>query len=83
MDPAIRAHQDDVLRLTTQVTEMGSHLEEALRAYHQLEDTLVAAQMALGGARAEVDVARLATDEAEAHRVGKRPKHLLFLNLLF
>jgi hypothetical protein len=48
MDPAIRAHQDDVLRLMTQVTEMGSHLEEALRAYHQLEDTLVAAQMALG-----------------------------------
>lgn len=56
--------------MTTQVAEMGSRLEEALRDRRQLVDTLDAARAMLITVEADVEAARVAIDGAEAHCVG-------------
>jgi hypothetical protein len=48
MGPVIGVHRDDVLYLTTQVAEMESHLEEALRAHCQLEEAWLPPKWHLG-----------------------------------
>jgi hypothetical protein len=52
------------------VAETGSHLKEALRNRRRLKEALKAARAELNAIEAEVEVARLAADAAEDHRVG-------------
>jgi hypothetical protein len=78
-DLAVGASREDVLFLTTQVAETGSHLKEALRNRRRLKEALKAARAELNAIEAEVEVARLAADAAEDHRVGICFGRFLFL----
>jgi hypothetical protein len=68
--PAVGASWEGILFLTTQVAEMGSRLEEALRDCRRLEEALKAARATLNTTDMEVEATRLSTDGAEACRVG-------------
>jgi hypothetical protein len=82
MAPVVGARREDILFLMMQVAEMGSYLEEDLHAHHQLEEALEPTRAALEATETEVEAAHLATDEAEARRVGICFRQFLSLRLL-
>lgn len=82
MAPVVGARREDILFLMMQVAEMGSYLEEDLHAHHQLEEALEPTRAALEATETEVEAAHLATDEAEARRVGICFRQFLSLWLL-
>jgi hypothetical protein len=76
--PIVGAFREEVLFLVTQVVEMGSHLKEALRDHRRFEEALKATCAGLDAIEAEVEAAHIATDGAEACRVGMYLGKVLF-----